>query len=284
LVSAFDFFAGIDTRLGLRKNLWPTFSNGVAIDQVSLAELSGDCLKLINALPFPLQVAVARSKVLARLTGTVYWGLGDLDKKLVAIIGARPGYFVELGANDGISQSNTKHLEMFHGWKGVLVEPYPGNFNKLQRTRSSSNHLENAACVSFDFPKSEMVLTYSNLMTTPMEGYSDLENRSSHAESGAKWLRPQESVTTFVARTRTLSSILDEAKAPRNIELLSLDVEGGEIEVLSGIDHEKYRFDWVVVESRDEAAIVSFFAKLGYSLHSKLSGHDYLFRQNSKLT
>ena len=238
-------------------------------------------MKLLNALPFPLQVAVSRSRLLAVITGTKYWGLGDLDKKLISVIGDRPGYFVELGANDGISQSNTKHLEMFHGWRGVLIEPCPGNFEKLSKTRSSSSHFVNAACVSFEFPKDEMELTYSNLMTTPMEGSSDVADRKLHAESGKKWLRGRETVKTFFAKARTLTSILIELKAPPVIDLLSLDVEGGEIEVLKGVDHATYRFKWILVESRDEKQIAEYLEVQGYSFHSKLTGHDFLFRNRS---
>ena len=238
-------------------------------------------MKLLNALPFPMQVAVSRSRLLAVITGTRYWGLADLDKKLVSVIGEHQGYFVELGANDGISQSNTKHLEMFHGWRGVLIEPYPGNYRKLSRTRSSSSHFVNAACVSFEFPKEEMELTYSNLMTTPMEGSSDVADRKLHAESGKKWLRGHETVKTFLARARTLTAILDEANAPKVIDLLSLDVEGGEIEVLNGVAHATYRFKWILVESRDEKRIVEYLEAQGYSLHSKLTGHDFLFRNSS---
>ena len=235
-------------------------------------------MKLLNSLPFSLQVAVSRSRLLAVITGTKYWGLGDLDRKLISIIGDHPGYFVELGANDGISQSNTKHLEMFHGWRGVLIEPYPGNFRKLLKTRSSASHFENAACVSFEFTKDEMELTYSNLMTTPMGGSSDVLDRKLHAESGRKWLRAKETIGTFLAKARTLSGILDEANAPQFIDLLSLDVEGGEIEVLKGVDHDKYRFKWILVESRDENRISEYLGAQGYVLHSKLTGHDYLFR------
>lgn len=234
-------------------------------------------MKLLNALPFPIKVAISKNRLLAVITGSKYWGLNHLDKKLIAVIGDKPGYFVELGANDGISQSNTKHLEMFHGWRGVLVEPYPGNFIKLSKTRARSNHIENAACVSFEFGKAEMELIYSNLMTTPMDGSSDVENRKLHAESGKKWLRGTDTVQAFSVRARTLNAILVEAMAPEVIDLLSLDVEGGEIEVLKGIDHSKYRFKWILVEARDEKRITEFLEGKGYRLHSKLSAHDYLF-------
>jgi FkbM family methyltransferase len=239
-------------------------------------------MKIVNALPFALQVAVANNKFLALATGTKYWGLNGLDKKLVSVIGSEPGFFVELGANDGISQSNTKHLELFHGWRGVLIEPFPGNFRKLSKTRSSSTHLENAACVGFGFKNSEMKLTYSNLMTTPMEGLSDIEDRKFHAQSGQKWLKGSEKVSTFVAKARTLSSILDDAGAPSIIDLLSLDVEGGELEVLSGVDHSRYRFRWILVESRSKQKISYFLENLGYTFHSQLTGHDFLFQSKGR--
>lgn len=54
-------------------------------------------MKLVNGLPYLLQVAIARSKLLAILTGMKWWGLENLDKKLVAAIGHhKNGFFVEL--------------------------------------------------------------------------------------------------------------------------------------------------------------------------------------------
>ena len=162
-----------------------------------------------------------------------------------------------------------------------MVEPHPGNFNKLKNLRSSLSYFENAACVGFEFTGLEMQLSYSNLMTVPLQGDSDIENRILHAESGRRFLKQNEKVHTFVAKARTLSSILDEVGAPRRIDLLSLDVEGGEIEVLNGIDHNKYQFKWILVESRDEARIVEYLGSLGYKLHSKMTSLDYLFEFES---
>ena len=43
----------------------------------------------------------------------------------------RDGYFIEIGASDGIKLSNTYLLESQYGWKGICVEPIPNNYNKL---------------------------------------------------------------------------------------------------------------------------------------------------------
>jgi len=56
-----------------------------------------------------------------------------------------------------------------------------------------------------------------------------------------------------------------------------LDVEGAEIEVLKGIDYNKYKFRYILVESSTPNKIEDFLAKHNYRLIEKLSYHDYLF-------
>jgi FkbM family methyltransferase len=192
------------------------------------------------------------------------------------------GFFVELGGNDGLNQSNTKHLELFRGWRGVLIEPFLKNFQRMAKNRSSQSQFVNAACVSFDFAESEMLLSYSNLMTTPLLGESDILDRSQHATSGAGFLPASEAVHTFKVRALTLTKILDDCRAPKLIDLLSLEVEGGELEVLKGVDHKKYRFRWIIVESRSPEALSDYLNNEGYSILCQLSVHDYVYQQNLK--
>ncbi len=49
------------------------------------------------------------------------------------------GYFIEVGANDGIKLSNTYLLEKDYNWKGICIEPVPSIFNKLKKNRKSIN-------------------------------------------------------------------------------------------------------------------------------------------------
>jgi hypothetical protein len=76
---------------------------------------------------------------------------------------------------------------------------------------------------------------------------------------------------------RTLSAILDDAKAPITIALLSLDVEGAELKVLRGLDFAKYRIHWILVESRSIDRIAQYLAQFGFSLAAQLGGLDFLF-------
>ena len=140
-------------------------------------------ISIFKALAKPI---VLNNRFASTILGKNFFGLNNLDKKILEYINYKDGYFIELGANDGITQSNTKHLELFKGWHGVLIEPSPTQFKKLKKFRSKKNHFYNAACVAFDFPKDTIELIYSNLMSVALEGRNDILDPVEHAKSGEK--------------------------------------------------------------------------------------------------
>jgi FkbM family methyltransferase len=205
-----------------------------------------------------------------------YYGLHGLDRKLEAYVDYDDGYFVELGANDGIAQSNTLHFEKERNWQGILIEPILHNFLKCRQNRSPRNRFFCNACVSFDYGKPHVEMTYSNLMTTPSGLESDIADPVGHAKSGTVYMAGEETVPVL-APAKTLTQVLDEAGAPRVLDLLSLDVEGAEIEVLKGIDHARYQFKYMLIECRDAPKLAAHLKDAGYYLIDKLSQHDFLF-------
>lgn len=211
-----------------------------------------------------------------------YYGLHGLDRKLETYLAYDGGYFVELGANDGIAQSNTLYFEKKRNWRGLLIEPILHNYLKCKKNRSAENKFCCAACVSFDYDKPYVTLTYSNLMTSPSGLESDIEDAASHAESGKIYLGEDEDTVEVLAQAKTLNAILDDVQAPPLMDLLSLDVEGAEIEVLKGVDHEKYRFKYILIESRDREKIEMYLKGKGYFFLDKLSHQDYLFVDHIK--
>lgn len=84
-----------------------------------------------------------------------------------------------------------------------------------------------------------------------------------------------------VVETMTMSRALDEAKAPGSIGFLSLDVEGAELEVLRGIDFERYYIEWILVESRNPQRIDTFLGSHGYLMYEPLATYDFLFHRDS---
>lgn len=230
-------------------------------------------------LPNTIQRLIFRSKLAMRLTGNVHFGNGYLDKIILEELEQLDGgYFIEIGANNGIAQSNTKHLELFRGWRGLLVEPWPENFQRISVTRSKKTKAFHAACVSFDYELSSVGLYYSNLLTIAEGLESDKPDAKDWAK-GAEFLLPEgERVKFFEAPARTLDSILVESAAPRHIDFFSLDVEGAEIEVLKGIDFENFTFGLFCIETESLDIIKTFLSDRGYEMYRQISFHDYLFR------
>jgi FkbM family methyltransferase len=207
----------------------------------------------------------------------IYRGLNELDRQIEPYLDIDGGFFVELGANDGLFQSNTWYYESQRGWRGVLVEPAPNLFLECRRNRIASTHIACAACVAFGYPNEFVRIVYSNAMSVSLGIESDLADPLAHAELGRQFLREGETVFAFGAVARPLSDILDEANAPLTIDFLSLDVEGAEIEVLKGVDHERYRFRYMLIECRDIDRLSAYLAPLGYLLLKRFNEHDYLF-------
>ena len=191
----------------------------------------------------------------------VSFSLNDLDFKLRKYLNYENGFFIEIGANDGVSQSNTLYYEINKGWKGVLVEPNFNNYLFLKYLRSTKNMFYNRACVSNDFKEDYIELFYNDLMTS----INDANNIDYNYE-------------TFICKTSTLEKILDNSSSPNLIDLFSLDVEGYELEVLKGNNFDKYNFKYLCIESKDLDPIKIFLEEKEYELIEKLSHHDFLFK------
>ena len=182
-----------------------------------------------------------------------YSGLNGLDKKLIEVIkplSAKHGYFIELGANDGLNQSNTYKLQKDFGWSGLLIEPSPTQFAKCVKNRTFANipAIKCAACVPFGYEDKFVEMEEANLMSVAKGLTVSNQYATSHADIGKQFLADSRLRYQYGAIARTLTSLLDEVKAPNFIDLLSLDVEGNELAVLQGLDFNRYRIKWILLE------------------------------------
>lgn len=207
-----------------------------------------------------------------------YFGLNQLDKILESHINYDSGFFVELGANDGKSQSNTLYFEKYRKWTGILIEPTPNKFLECIKNRSAKSQIFCNACVSFEYKEKFVEILYSNLMTTPVGLESDIMDPIGHANNGKLFLKKNEVQFNFGASAITLNEILIKSNAPSIIDLLSLDVEGAELEVLKGVDFNAYNFKNLCIETRDFNKINNFLKTLNYNFVEKLTHHDFLFK------
>jgi len=204
--------------------------------------------------------------------------INGLDEKLEKYISYNEGYYVELGANDGFSQSNTFFLEKKKRWKGVLVEPCFNLYLDACFYRGKNNKLFCNACVPFEFDGEFVSIEWGNFRSRSVSLDSDIIDIDHFDAQRKDSVSANTSNVVFGAQARTLNSILDIACAPLVIDFLSLDVEGAELSVLRGIDFSRYRFKFILVECRNLKRLEFFLRDKGYLLVDKMSDHDYLFK------
>jgi FkbM family methyltransferase len=212
-----------------------------------------------------------------------FYALNGMDKELLKYLEPSAGFFVDVGANDGFTQSNTAYLERWFGWKGVLIDPIEKKLAVAQTFRSHENHYFACACVPDNYPSNRVDLEYANLMTT-VKGVRLLNlDFSAHIQEGSEYLQNDEMTYSFSVPARTLSSILKEVRAPKYIDFLSLDVEGSEMLVLKGIDHNYTRFRYILLETRNFDVVNDYLAKYSYKFVSQFTQNDYLFSNSETL-
>jgi FkbM family methyltransferase len=201
-------------------------------------------------------------------------GLNEMDAKLSPYLGKRNGFFIEAGANDGYTQSNTYYLEKFLGWRGILVEGIPDLFKKAKQQRPNSR-VFNCALASFEQEGAEMEMVYGNLMSLVKGAMDSVEADEQHILSAAQHDHAAGSYSVKIP-ARTLTSILDECKVS-HIDFFSLDVEGFEGPVLRGIDFSRYRPEYICVEARRRAEVETILSPF-YNMAEQLSSMDILDR------
>lgn len=187
-------------------------------------------------------------------------GYQELDKKLLKFLNYKNGYYIECGANDGVNQSNTWYLEKSLGWKGILIEPVKIVFKELVKNRNEKNFFFNYALKSFKFKKKNFLLNVN---------YNDTLISNSKKNNFNK----------VKVNVTNLNKILNKINAPKVIDFFSLDVEGDEFEVLNGINFNKYKFKYILIECDQFLKLNIFMKKRHYSFIKKMSiGNDYLFK------
>jgi FkbM family methyltransferase len=208
-----------------------------------------------------------------------YYGHHELDKKLKKYLNYKNGFFVELGANDGIKQSNTYYFEKNFNWNGLLIEPIKNKFLKCIKFRSNNNFFYNNACVGFNFKNKKIKMIYSDLMSSINdETINNKVDAKKHALEGEKYLLKNEKIEEVWVNTKTLNEILDEINSPKIIDFLSLDVEGSELEVLNGVNFSIYNFKFILIESRNDDEIINYLNNKNYTFLEKISKRDLFFK------
>lgn len=163
------------------------------------------------------------------------------------------GYFVEIGATDGITISNSYALETMFNWQGILAEPARIWQSKLHENRGC---VIDERCV-WSKSKKHLAFLESGEFST-IEEFRALDMHASERSNGIQ----------YEVETVSLMDLLKDHEAPKFIDFLSIDTEGSEFEILKDFDFSKYSFALISVEhnfSVSEEAVSDLLTKNGYT-------------------
>lgn len=170
------------------------------------------------------------------------------------------GYALEIGANDGRSGSNCKHFED-KGWIVMCVEPNP----RLAAAGVQCRKLWKAvACGAQNMDE----VQFSVVGPFPFGSFSGLHTHEIPPEINPHHWAPNEVVSV---RMETAAFILEHSGFPR-LDLLTIDVEGHELEVLKGFDFKKWRPKIIVAEAwceKNKNDNTSYLAQFDYVLDAQ---------------
>ena len=167
----------------------------------------------------------------------------------------RRGVYVDLATNDAIWRSNTYFFDACLGWGGLCIEASEVHYDRIKRERSCTLV---PACVS---NASNVSLTFSGGM-----GWRGGSSRLS-AKSAEAPLRSQDRRL----RCRSLDDIFTSTTT-KHVDVLSLDIEGHEVQALESVNLRNTRIDIIISENPD---VKSLLQRAGYRAQS--AAHDHIF-------
>lgn len=195
-----------------------------------------------------------------------YFSQFNQDKFLNEVVfsNKKNGFFIDIGAHDGVSYSNSLFFERFNNWSGICVEPNPVVFNKLVLNRKSINL---NVCIGSKNKKVKFtqIEGYSEMLSGVTENYDERHIQRINNDILLKGGKKSEIEVDMIS----LDSV--EGLKNRKIDFISIDTEGNEYDIVHSINFDLLDIKSLVIENNYKdnrmAAYLNFF---GFELIYKL--------------
>lgn len=235
-------------------------------------------MNVMKHMPYPVKLTIRSMLHLVDRYARKSFSQEGEDILLARYIDAkRTGFFVDIGAHHPSRCSNTYYFYK-RGWRGINIDAMPGSMTPFRIVRPRDINIEIAI--------SDKVETIEfHTFKEPLFNSANKELAESRREQfGEK----KNSANTHFIQAATLKSILDKY-LPKNTEIdfLSVDIEGLDLNALKSNDWSKYRPKYILVEilgesiqSLSQTETYQFLSDMGYEAVSKLV-HTVVFREKS---
>lgn len=178
--------------------------------------------------------------------------------------GQPKGFYIDVGAHHPARFSNT-YMFYKKGWRGINIDAQPGIKALFDRVRPRDINIECGVA------KEGGVLVYHQFNESALNTFDEQEAK-------LKDKKPYRIIKKIDVRVRRLEDILDNyVKECTKIDFMSIDVEGLDLDVLESNNWEKYRPNYILVETLrtdieklNTCKIVQFLAEKGYKPLTKV--------------
>lgn len=225
---------------------------------------SGDCLNtnfidLSKIDPFNLKNADVKNYVKYHDRHLMFFSQNGTDKYLQDHLfkGRREGFFVDIGATNGINSNNTLTLERCFDWKGLLIEPSL-EFENLftHRYNSGANKVRSQFLSCSD----DEVISFGHC------------KKSCFASESKKLNEPTDGFHTYNLKSITFTELfLQDYNLDRVIDFLSISSNGTELDILKGINFSLLNIRSILVKSDLEDEISQFLHQKNFIKIRKIS-------------
>jgi FkbM family methyltransferase len=205
----------------------------------------------------PLRSRLHERRLYRSEAGQDLWVFGEVFNE------QRNGFFLDVGAHDGVTISNTYILENRYDWRGICIEANPDTFELLKRNRRCQ-------CVNVCLDQAEGEVAFTKRGVWGGIISSETDNKPGSPEN------------VIVVPTTTLSNLLGRLSAPKKIDYLSIDVEGAEDRVLKEFPFSDYHISCITIE-RPSRTLRTILEANGFTLIKEIPGLDCFYLHNDML-
>lgn len=190
---------------------------------------------------------------------TTYYSQCQQDEFLNTVIfnNKKKGFFIDIGAHDGKTYSNSLFFESQNNWNGICIEPNPTVFAKLNSFRKSIN-LNVCIGASNKSIKFTQIEGYAEMLSGISENYDERHIQRIDRDIAKNGGKRNEIEVEMI----TLNSI--ESLKTQPIDFISIDTEGNEFDIVSSMDFEKLDVKSIVIENNYKDNRIKKFL-LGYN-------------------
>ncbi|KAL5012687.1 hypothetical protein ScPMuIL_011238 [Solemya velum] len=174
----------------------------------------------------------------------------------------RNGFFIEAGAADGETISNTLSFELERNWTGLLVEPDPIAYSMLKTKHRKAFAIN--ACLASEVTKVQFSAYF---LLGGVNAYSAIPRKKRRPTNATVYCFPLHSILEAIGHT--------------TVDFFSLDVEGAEPYVLKGIDFEKVDIKVLSIEANHcgHKAISDILVPAGYKMVKRVKLDDVYIKE-----